>query len=65
VRGKLLIYFGGGIRYKFQDDADDRFDFRAPVGLSSIFDDIPVDIFCEVAPILDVTPRSAGNSPWF
>ena len=57
-KGSLPIYVGGGVRYKFRDDRDDLFGFRVPAGIAYMFEDVPVDIFCEVAPVLDVTPST-------
>ncbi|HXT39318.1 MAG TPA: hypothetical protein VN887_04775 [Candidatus Angelobacter sp.] len=60
-RGKLPVYFGGGFRVKLQDNADDRFGVRGPVGLSYMFEDLPLDIFVEVGPVLDFTPKLQGG----
>ncbi len=62
--GKLPVYFGGGVRLKFQedngrhddDDGDTVFGIRAPVGISYLFEDKPFDVFAEIAPILDLAP---------
>src|SRR5438128_9345828 len=59
--GKLLFYFGGGLRVKLQDNDDDRFGIRGPVGVSYLFDEVPVDIFVEVGPVIDFTPRTRGG----
>ena len=58
--GRLPLYFGAGGRLKFQD-GDDRFGIRFPVGVSYMFDHRPIDIFFEVAPILDVAPSVRGD----
>jgi hypothetical protein len=60
-RGQLPLYLGVGGRVKFVDDGDDRFGIRVPIGVSYLFDNAPVDIFLEVAPILDVTPSVRGD----
>jgi len=54
--GKLPLYFGGGARILFKRHEDDRFGLRAPVGLAYMFDNVPVDIFAELAPTLDLAP---------
>jgi hypothetical protein len=54
--GRLPLYFGGGLRYKLRDGRDDLFGIRAVAGLSYHFDDLPIDIFFEAGPILDVAP---------
>ncbi|MCB0406908.1 MAG: hypothetical protein KDD34_01815 [Bdellovibrionales bacterium] len=52
------IYFGIGARIKERDtdnkDEDFRFGARAPFGVHYMFDDPPVEIFGEIALILDV-----------
>lgn len=53
--GRLPVYYGLGLRLKFADDT--HFGFRGPVGISYMLENMPVDIFAEAAPILDVTPN--------
>ena len=60
TKGRLPLYFGVGPRLKVREHEDDRFGIRFPVGVSYMFDNVPVDIFFEVAPILDVAPRTHG-----
>jgi hypothetical protein len=57
-RGQMPLYFGAGARFKLQDNDDDRFGVRVPVGVSYLIEDIPVDVFLEVAPVVDVTPKT-------
>lgn len=59
--GKLPVYVGIGGRVKFRDDDDDRVGFRLPIGISYIFEDLPMDVFAEVAPIIDFTPSTRGG----
>jgi hypothetical protein len=61
--GKLPVYFGAGARLKFRDnnnwrddDGDTVFGLRAPAGISYLFDDKPIEVFAEIAPILDLAP---------
>lgn len=68
--GRLPVYFGIGARLKFADET--HVGFRGPIGVSYILDDAPVDIFAEVAPILDFTPNwrvewniAVGARYWF
>ena len=68
--GKLPVYYGVGGRVKFADD--EQFGIRGPVGVSYMLDNVPVDVFGEVAPILDVTPGirvewsfAVGARYWF
>jgi hypothetical protein len=54
--GRLPLYFGGGLRSKARDDKDDLLGIRGVVGVSYMFEDLPVDIFGELGPIVDVVP---------
>jgi len=58
--GRLPIYFGGGVRGKFQS-GDDEFGIRFPIGIAYMLDKRPIDVFFEVAPILTVTPVVRGD----
>lgn len=59
--GELPLYFGVGARVKFRDNADDLVGIRVPIGVSYLFQDVPVDVFLEVAPIIDVAPSLRGS----
>ena len=58
--GRLSLYFGVGMRVKFRD-GEDRVGVRVPVGVSYLLENVPVDVFLEVAPILDFTPSTRGG----
>ncbi len=58
--GLLSPYIGVGGRAKFQD-GDDRFGVRVPIGVSYMLDRSPVDMFLEIAPVLDVEPSVQGS----
>jgi hypothetical protein len=71
-RDELLVYFGGGLRYKVLDHSEDRFGFRLVGGLDYLLENTPVDFFFEAGPVLDVTPDTdvgftvaAGVRYWF
>lgn len=60
--GRLPIYFGGGVLARFRSgNYGNQVGIRVPVGVSYMFDNIPVDIFAEVAPALDVSPFVRGE----
>lgn len=59
--GKLPLYFGVGARFKAADHADDRFGIRVPVGVSYLFECLPIDVFAEIAPVLDLAPSTRGG----
>lgn len=54
--GKLPFYYGIGARIKTANDA--RLGVRVPLGLAYLFQNAPIDIFLEVVPILDLTPKT-------
>ena len=61
-QGQMPVYFGAGALVRFRDDDHaNQVGIRAPVGISYMFDNAPVDIFAEVAPALDVAPFVRGE----
>jgi hypothetical protein len=58
-RGKLAPYLGLGIKIK--DQHSTLFGFRFQGGLSYLVPKVPVEIFGEVAPVLEVTPDVDGR----
>lgn len=60
-RGQLPFYVGVGARVQFRDHEDDRVGIRVPFGVSYIFDGLPLDVFAEVAPVLDFVPSTKGR----
>jgi hypothetical protein len=57
-KGELGLYYGLGGRILVDDNDDDRFGFRVPVGLAYLFESAPVTLFGEAAPLLDVAPAT-------
>lgn len=60
--GSFPLYYGVGGRIVFADDYPDPGDsnvvigIRGPVGINYLFEESPIDLFLEVAPILNLTP---------
>jgi hypothetical protein len=54
--GQLALYYGIGGRVIFSDDPNAG--VRIPIGLDYQFTTAPIDIFIELAPILDVIPET-------
>ena len=52
----LDLYYGLGGRMEFADDFE--LGIRIPVGLAHRFNEQPVDVFAEIAPILDFVGRT-------
>jgi hypothetical protein len=61
AKGQLPLYLGVGGRVKIREHEEDRLGVRVPIGVSYIFEDLPLDIFAEVAPVLDFTPSTRGG----
>jgi len=55
--GRLLFYLGIGGRLKAEED-DGRLGARVPLGLAYELDDSQIDVFFELAPILDIAPKT-------
>jgi hypothetical protein len=53
--GRMLFYAGIGGRLKAEEN-EARLGARIPLGLVYEFDESPIDVFFEVAPILDLAP---------
>jgi hypothetical protein len=54
--GKLPFYYGIGARLKTANDI--KLGVRVPLGLAYLFQNVPIDIFVEVVPILDLIPKT-------
>ncbi len=55
-KGELPLYFGVGGRVIFRENRSDKVGVRVPVGLDYLFADLPIDIFVEIVPVLELTP---------
>lgn len=55
-QGELPIYFGVGARFIFSEDP--LLGARVPVGLAYMLETFPLDVFVEIAPILNLTPAT-------
>ncbi|HEY4731941.1 MAG TPA: hypothetical protein VIH66_01695 [Gammaproteobacteria bacterium] len=55
-RGSLPVYYGIGARILNQDNKDTEAGIRIPVGLDYKVDKMPLSLFVEIVPRLDVTP---------
>jgi len=58
--GRMFYYYGGGVGFEWLEWVDDTTVFlRLPSGFGFNFDDVPVDLFLELAPTFDVNPEFA------
>jgi hypothetical protein len=61
---RLPLYLGVGGRIKLKNNehnTDMRLGVRIPFGISYQFNEVPVDIFLEIAPVLDLNPSTKGS----
>jgi hypothetical protein len=54
--GDLPVYYGLGARLLDENNRKTKLGIRIPVGLDYLMDKIPLSLFVEVVPTLDVTP---------
>lgn len=64
TRERIPLYYGIGGRIKTARRDDARFGLRLVVGIGYMFRDAPVDLFLEIAPIVDLAPATElrGNA---
>ncbi|HLR24373.1 MAG TPA: hypothetical protein VK112_00810 [Fodinibius sp.] len=56
--GSLPFYYGIGGRVVFRDNNDAKIGARIPVGINYLFDDSPIGLFLELAPVFNVAPET-------
>lgn len=54
----ISLYYGPGARLRFVENATTRLGFRFDVGLVWIPRNTPIDVFIEIAPLLDIIPET-------
>lgn len=54
--GTFPLFFGAGLRYVIREEDDDKLGIRLPVGLEYIVQNLPIRIFVELVPVLELTP---------
>jgi hypothetical protein len=55
-KGDLVLYYGIGARVKTVDKT--QVGVRIPLGLSYLFEKDPIEIFFELGPIMNLTPKT-------
>ncbi len=55
---RVPLYYGIGGRIKTEHQEDARLGVRVVVGVGYLFRDAPVDLFLEIAPIVDLAPST-------
>lgn len=60
-KGNFAFYYGIGARARFVEDQDSNIGVRIPLGVNYLFTDAPLDLFIEIAPIVDLIPDTDAN----
>lgn len=55
--GSMPVFYGAGVTFRASEEI--IFGIRAPVGVSYLFESLPVELFAELAPRLDLVPHAA------
>ncbi len=55
-RDRIPFYYGLGARMKMRDEKDSKVGVRIPLGITMLPDNVPIDIFFEIVPVLDILP---------
>ena len=55
----IALYYGPGARLRIVKNDDSRLGFRFDVGLVWVPKNTPIDVFFEIAPLLDIIPETA------
>ncbi len=59
--GTMPYYYGIGARLRNDNGEEGRFGVRVPLGLEYLLQDAPINIFIEIALVLDLTPKTEGD----
>ena len=54
--GSLPVYYGLGVRVFDEENRDTKAGIRIPIGLDYLLDKLPLSLFVEIVPRLDLTP---------
>ena len=55
-KGRLPLYYGVGGRVEFRENEKNRFGVRVPLGIDYYFAGVPIDIFAEIVPVVELFP---------
>jgi hypothetical protein len=60
--GTMALYYGFGGRVKLAEaGGDTKFSLRVPLGISYQFERTDIELFLEIAPMLDLAPKTQGS----
>lgn len=54
----LPVYYGFGFRYRAEEHSESSFGVRGVVGIAWWSNELPIDIFAEVAPVFKLLPET-------
>ncbi|MFH1196594.1 MAG: hypothetical protein V1720_12905 [bacterium] len=54
----LPVYYGFGFRYRAEEHSESSFGVRGVVGIAWLSNELPIDIFAEVAPVFKLLPET-------
>lgn len=60
-QGNFAFYYGIGARARFIENEDSSIGVRIPLGVNYLFEEAPLDLFVEIAPIVDLIPDTDAN----
>jgi hypothetical protein len=55
-KGDFVLYYGFGVRVKTESET--QVGIRIPLGLSYLFEEDPIEVFFELGPIMNITPKT-------
>lgn len=56
--GKAPVFIGVGGRFYFPRHDDTKIGFRIPMGLAYMFEQVPIEIYGEIAPVINIVPET-------
>jgi hypothetical protein len=59
TKGRFPIYYGLGGRAKFGNKDEGRIGIRIVGGVGYFLPEVPLDVFVEIAPVVDLVPETA------
>lgn len=59
--GKAPVFIGIGGRFYFPKDGETNVGFRIPLGIAYLFDQVPIEIYGELAPVVNIIPETKAD----
>ncbi|GAB5410122.1 MAG: hypothetical protein BalsKO_24870 [Balneolaceae bacterium] len=60
-KGNFAFYYGVGARARFIENEDSSIGIRIPLGVNYLLENTPLDLFVEIAPIVDLIPDTDAS----